>query len=89
MYLIQIVCSDLEFISAFNAIVGSFVILSSSSYITAILPYLLNGRSGIPKGPFHMGKAGFFVNAIAVAYMIVWDIIYLFPYTMREYFFSF
>lgn len=78
--------SDIECISAFNAIVGSFVILSSLSYVAAILPYLVNGRSGIPKGPFHMGKAGFFVNAGAVAYMLVWDVIYLFPYTTREFF---
>ncbi|KAK1075850.1 hypothetical protein LTR74_000258 [Friedmanniomyces endolithicus] len=65
---------------AFNALVGSYVLLSSSSYIAAILPNLLTGRKNIIYGPFHMkGALGFIMEFIACAYMIVWFVIYCFP----------
>lgn len=68
--------------TAFNAFVGAFVVMSSSSYLSAILPNLLTGRKNITVwGPFHMkGAVGFIVNGIACAYMIVWFVIYCFPY---------
>ncbi|KIW94981.1 uncharacterized protein Z519_04961 [Cladophialophora bantiana CBS 173.52] len=68
--------------TAFNAFVGSFVLLSSSSYIAAILPHLLTKRRNIEVyGPFHLkGALGFIFNFIACAYMIVWFVIYCFPY---------
>lgn len=68
--------------TAFNAFVGSYIVMSSSSYIAAILPNLLTGRKNIEVyGPFHMkGMLGFVVNGIACAYMIVWFVIYCFPY---------
>ena len=69
-------------LTAFNAFVGSFIIMSSSSYIAAILPNLLTGRKNIEVyGPFHLkGIWGFILNGIACAYMIVWFVIYCFPY---------
>ena len=69
-------------LTAFNAFVGSFIILTSSSYIAAILPNLLTGRKNITVyGPFHLkGIWGFILNAIACAYMIVWFVIYCFPF---------
>ena len=71
-------------LTAFNAFVGSFIIMSSSSYIAAILPNLLTGRKNIKVyGPFHLkGAIGFIFNAIACAYMIVWFVIYCFPYAL-------
>lgn len=68
--------------TAFNAFVGSFVLLSSSSYVAAILPNLLTGRKNIEVyGPFELkGWKGFALNGIACAYMIVWFCIYSFPY---------
>lgn len=68
--------------TAFNAFVGSFVIMSSSSYIAAILPHLLTGRKNITYGPFHLnyGPLGFLCNAIACGYMIVWFVVYCFPF---------
>lgn len=68
--------------TAFNAFVGAFVVMSSSSYLTAILPNLLTGRKNITVwGSFHMkGAIGFIINGIACAYMIVWFVIYCFPY---------
>ncbi|KAL8332160.1 hypothetical protein RB593_002484 [Gaeumannomyces tritici] len=66
--------------TAFNAFVGSFILLSSSSYVAAILPNLLAGRKRISYGPFHMrGWVGFAVNGWACAYMMVWFVIYSFP----------
>lgn len=69
-------------VTAFNAFVGSYIVMSSSSYIAAILPNLLTGRKNIEiYGPFHLkGILGFVFNTIACAYMIVWFVIYCFPY---------
>ncbi|KAI1859856.1 hypothetical protein JX265_010305 [Neoarthrinium moseri] len=70
--------------TAFNAFAGSFVIMSSSSYIAAILPHLLTGRKNISFGPFNLNKGplGYILNAIACGYMIVWFVIYCFPYAL-------
>ncbi|KAI0134052.1 amino acid/polyamine transporter I [Xylariales sp. AK1849] len=70
--------------TAFNAFVGSFVIMSSSSYIAAILPHLLTGRKNIIYGTFHLnrGPLGYILNAIACGYMIVWFVIYCFPFAL-------
>lgn len=70
--------------TAFSAFVGSFVLLSSSSYTAAILPHLLTRRRNIKVyGPFHLkGTLGFVFNFIACAYMIVWFVIYCFPFSL-------
>ncbi|KAM5356903.1 hypothetical protein ACJ41O_003549 [Fusarium nematophilum] len=69
--------------TAFNAFVGSFILLSSSSFLACILPNLLTGRKNITYGPFKMrGAVGFVINGIACAYMITWGIIYCFPYAL-------
>lgn len=71
-------------LTAFNAFVGSFICMSSSSYIAAILPNLLTGRKNIEVyGPFHLkGAIGFIFNTIACVYMMVWFVIYCFPYAL-------
>ena len=69
--------------TAFNAFVGSFVLLSSVSYLAAILPHLLTRRSNVVPGPFWMkGAWGFIVNGISCAYIIVFAIIYCFPFAL-------
>jgi choline transport protein len=69
--------------TAFSALVGSFILTSSSSFLAAILPNLLTGRKNISYGPFHMkGWVGFVINGIACTYMIVWFVIYSFPYAL-------
>ena len=75
-------CIYLGSLTAFNAFVGSFVIMSSSSYIAAILPHLLTKRKNIRYGTFHLNKGplGFILNTIACGYMIVWFVIYCFPF---------
>ncbi|KAK5123578.1 hypothetical protein LTR85_002616 [Meristemomyces frigidus] len=67
--------------TAFTAFVGSFTIFTTWSYCAAILPHLLTGRKYIKRGPFWMPAAVFYTMAgIACAYIIVFDVIYMFPY---------
>ncbi|ETI22552.1 hypothetical protein G647_06628 [Cladophialophora carrionii CBS 160.54] len=68
--------------TAFNAFVGSFVLMSSASYIAAILPHLLTRRKNIVFGPFTLGKFGTVLNSVACGYMIVWFVIYCFPFAL-------
>lgn len=69
--------------TAFNAFVGSFLLLITSSYLAAILPNLLTGRKNIRYGPFRLcGWLGFAVNGVACAYMLVWFVVYSFPFSL-------
>jgi choline transport protein len=68
--------------TAFSDLAGSFIILSSTSYALAFGPNLFTGRKYMPIGPFHMGKIGFAVNAIAVVFIIFFNILYCFPYAL-------
>ena len=68
--------------TAFSAFVGSFVVLSSQSYLLAILPHLLSGRSNVKPGWFWMrGPVGYIVNSVACLYIIVFTVIFCFPAT--------
>jgi choline transport protein len=69
--------------TAFNAFVGSFICMSSASYIAAILPNLLTGRKNVTQyGPFHLkGAWGMVFNAVACAFLCSWFVIYCFPFT--------
>lgn len=69
--------------TAFNAFVGSYIILSTLSYISAILPHLLSGRKNVQPGWFWMkGAAGFIVNSIVCLYIVVFIVIFCFPYAL-------
>ncbi|KAF5548197.1 cholin permease [Fusarium napiforme] len=69
--------------TAFNAIIGSYVLMSSSAYTAAVLPHLLTGRRNVVYGPIRMGrKLGLVVNAIASAYMVIAFVIYCLPYSL-------
>lgn len=69
-------------LSAFNAFVGSFVLLTTLSFLLAIGPNLLRNRKAITPGPFSLGKAGYVVNAVSCVYIIVFFVIYCFPYAL-------
>ncbi|EMD96311.1 hypothetical protein COCC4DRAFT_55832 [Bipolaris maydis ATCC 48331] len=69
-------------LTAFNAFIGSFVVLSTLSYLLAILPHLVSGRKLIKPGPFWMGRFGAAVNAVACLYIVVSIVIYCFPYSL-------
>lgn len=67
--------------TAFTAFVGSFVIFTTGSYCAAILPHLLTARKYVKPGPFWMPTAVFYaVAGTACTYIIVFNVIYMFPY---------
>ncbi|KAK3168516.1 hypothetical protein OEA41_004964 [Lepraria neglecta] len=66
--------------TAFTDLVGSFIILTTTSYALAIGSHLVTGRKNVPKGPFWMGSAGFAINGIAVLLVIFFNIMFCFPY---------
>ena len=69
--------------AAFNAFVGVFTILTTMSYLAAILPHILLRRQHVKPGPFWMtGVIGYVVIGIACAYIIVFNVIYMFPYSL-------
>lgn len=85
--------------TAFNAFVGSFVVLSTLSYLAAILPFILTRRfqpqthsssnsdviigNGMRPGPYTMPNAvGYAVNIISCMYIIVFVVIYCFPFAV-------
>lgn len=68
--------------AAFSDLVGSFVILTTTSYALAIGGHLFSGRKNMPEGPFWMGRYGFVINGIAVITIIFFNIIFCFPYSL-------
>lgn len=66
--------------TAFSSLVGSFIILTTSSYFLAFFPNLLTGRKYVPKGPFYMGKFGFVINGIACTLIVFFNVFFCFPY---------
>lgn len=68
---------------AFNAFVSCFVILTCLSYLAAILPHLLGGRSKVAPGWFWMkGHLGFLVNGVACLYIICTTVVFCFPFSL-------
>ncbi|KAH3900893.1 uncharacterized protein SCDLUD_002352 [Saccharomycodes ludwigii] len=67
---------------AFNAFVGSFVLLTTSSFFLSIFPHILTKRKNIKRGPFWLGKFGYFINIVSCVYIVVFFVIYCFPYTL-------
>ncbi|KFY40308.1 hypothetical protein V495_05484 [Pseudogymnoascus sp. VKM F-4514 (FW-929)] len=66
---------------AFNAFVGAYIILSTLSFLCAILPHLLSRRRNVTPGWFWMsGYIGFIVNAVACLYIIAFIVIFCIPY---------
>ncbi|PMD29967.1 amino acid transporter [Hyaloscypha variabilis F] len=69
--------------TAFNAFIGSFVVLSSLSYLAAILPHLLSRRSNVAPGWFWMkGATGFIVNGVSCLYIMAFVVIFCFPFSL-------
>jgi choline transport protein len=64
--------------TAFTDLVGSFVILTTSSYFLSIFPHILTKRSMVPKGPFWMGKYGYAINGIACLGIVFFNIMFCF-----------
>lgn len=69
--------------TAFQALISSFIVLSTLSYAGAILPHVLTGRRNIVPGPFHMGRTlGFAVNIVALVYIFVTVVFFCFPFVL-------
>ncbi|KAI4158502.1 MAG: hypothetical protein LQ342_007388 [Letrouitia transgressa] len=69
--------------TAFSAFVGSFVVLTTLSYLTAILPHLLSRRANVPPGWFWMpAPLGYTVNAISCLYITAFIVIFCFPFAL-------
>lgn len=66
--------------TAFQALISSFIVLSSLSYFGAILPHVLSGRRNMVPGPFYMGqRLGMVVNLAALMYILVTVAFFCFP----------
>ena len=69
--------------TAFSAFVSAFIVLTTLSYITAILPHLLTKRANVTPGWFWMrGPIGFVVNGISCAYIAAFVVIFCFPFAL-------
>ncbi|KAM3072348.1 hypothetical protein ACMFMG_009157 [Clarireedia jacksonii] len=81
--------------AAFNAFVGSFAVLITLSYLAAILPFIFTHRfsrstheqgpytNSMTPGPYQMNNVvGYTINIVSCLYIIVFVVIYCFPYTM-------
>jgi hypothetical protein len=87
----QVVCAVLATVltgiyigsaTAFNAFVGLFIIFTTMSYLAALLPHILTRRKHILPGPFYTrGVKGYIIIGIACMYIIVFNVLYMFPYT--------
>ncbi|KAK9364931.1 choline transport protein [Lipomyces kononenkoae] len=64
--------------TAFLDLTGSFVILSTVSYAIPFISSILTGRKYLPKGPFRLGKAGYFVNGTAVLLIVFFNVFFCF-----------
>ncbi|KAF2753131.1 amino acid transporter [Pseudovirgaria hyperparasitica] len=70
-------------LTAFSAFVGSFVILTTLSYLMAILPNLVTRRAYLVPGPFRLPPiVAYSFYSISSAYIIVFVVIFCFPYSM-------
>ncbi|KAF2736306.1 amino acid transporter [Polyplosphaeria fusca] len=69
--------------TAFSAFVGSFIVLTSASYLAFILPNLFSRRRHVIPGPFSMPDPVFYVVAgLASAYMCAFIVVFCFPYAV-------
>lgn len=69
--------------TAFNALLGSSILFSISSYLAAILPNLLRRREGMEHGYFRMPRRlGLLINSVACVFMVVLFVIFCLPYSL-------
>lgn len=69
--------------TVFNAFVGGFCIFTTLSYLAALLPHMLTRRRHVKPGPYWMpSSVAYIVLSIACAYIIVFDVLYCFPFSM-------
>ena len=76
-------CIYLGSSTAFGAFIAAFTVLIAASYGAAIIPHLLTRRRYVRPGPFYMkGYWGELCLAFGSAYIVVWIVIFCFPFTL-------
>jgi len=65
--------------TAFNAFAGAAVMCLGASYAMPILISVLNGRKDMDGAPFHLGKFGYFVNIVAILWVVLEIVIFAMP----------
>ncbi|KAJ2901663.1 putative amino acid transporter [Zalerion maritima] len=68
--------------SAFLALAGSFIILTSVSYCIPFVANMASRRKYFPPGPFSLGKWGYLINGAAVTFIIFFDVMFCFPFAL-------
>lgn len=69
--------------TAFAAFVGSFVVLTTLSYLAAILPHILSKRAHVTPGWFWMpAPIGYIVSIISCLYIATFIVIFCFPFAL-------
>ncbi|KAL4905247.1 hypothetical protein BDW74DRAFT_185291 [Aspergillus multicolor] len=69
--------------TAFQALISSFIVLSTLSYAGAIIPHMLTKRCTVIPGPFRMsGVLGYIVNIASVVYILVTVVFFCFPFVL-------
>ncbi|KAI0976797.1 putative amino acid transporter [Xylaria arbuscula] len=68
--------------SAFLALTGSFIVLTTVSYAIPFTANVVTGRKYFPAGPFTLGKLGNLINVVAVLLIVLFDIFFFFPYAL-------
>ncbi|KAI1342811.1 amino acid transporter [Xylariaceae sp. FL0016] len=68
--------------SAFVALTGSFIVLTTVSYAIPFAANLATGRRYFPAGPFHLGKLGVVINVFALLFIAMFGIFFCFPYSL-------
>ncbi|OOQ85476.1 putative choline transport protein [Penicillium brasilianum] len=68
--------------TAFNALVASYAVMSTTSFGFAIGVHLFTGRKRVAPGWFHLGDGplGFFINGVAIVYILVSNVFFCLPY---------
>ncbi|KAL4807473.1 amino acid/polyamine transporter I [Aspergillus unguis] len=75
-------CIYLGSSTAFNSMLGAAVTINNIAYLIPISTNMLTGRVNMHKGVFHMGQWGWFVNGVAVCWLVFAIVFFSFPYNM-------
>ncbi|KAI7973668.1 hypothetical protein EIK77_004274 [Talaromyces pinophilus] len=75
-------CLYLGSSTAFNSMLGAAVTINNVAYLIPIATNMIMGRTGMHKGVFHMGKWGWLINGVTVAWLLFAIVFFSFPYSM-------
>lgn len=75
-------CLYLGSSTAFNSMLGAAVTINNVAYLIPIATNMLTGRLNMHRGTFFMGKWGWFVNGVTVAWLLFAIVFFSFPYDM-------